>query len=359
MGRLALILVAWLGMLTGSPRAEAAAGADAFFGLLRVRDLTPFGFRRLDMRPSASAFAPKDGPSIELDLGYQNTWAVSRDVAQYLERRPRGSLTEADVAAIHAMPGEQFLVDMEGALLDVALNWPIDERLSAYAVLSLADFGGGFMDGLIEGFHGMFGFGDAGRPGLRGNQFNVLMDLKGTQFTQLDRSDKSGLLDPVLGVRYALTGRPDHANVVADAAIKIPVGSDSLLSSKRVDVGSQITAQVFRARHAFYANAAIVYYGGSPAPLRDPAMWVPTGILGYEYRWLEKTNLIAQAYASRSVFTSGTTDLKELTATKYQASFGLRQRMARGYWSMALTENVRNFNNTPDFGMQLGVGYNL
>lgn len=359
MVRCILIFAACLGLLSAAPGAEAAAGGDAFLGLLRVRDMTPFGFRRLDMRPSPSAFAPSDGPSLEVDLGYQNTWALSRDVEQYLAARPRGPLTDADVAAIRARPGEHYLVDMEGALLDVALNQPIDERLSAYAVVSLADFSGGFMDGLIEGFHGAFGLGDAGRPGMTRNRFNVFMDLKGTQFAQLDRSAKTGLLDPVFGLRYALTGRPDHANVVAEAAIKIPLGSDNLLSSKRVDVGAQITAQLFRGRHALYANAAAVYYGGSPAPLRDRAMWIPTGILGYEYRWLESTNLIVQAYASRSVFTSETTDLKELSGSKYQASFGVRRRRANGYWSLAFTENLRNFNNTPDFGLQLGIGCNL
>ena len=40
-----------------------AAGADEsdYFGLLRARDLTPFGFLRLDMRPTHARVAPEGG----------------------------------------------------------------------------------------------------------------------------------------------------------------------------------------------------------------------------------------------------------------------------------------------------------
>ncbi len=33
-----------------------------------------------------------------------------------------------------------------------------------------------------------------------------------------------------------------------------------------------------------------------------PGAVVPTGVVGYEYRWYPSTNLIAQLYASRSVY---------------------------------------------------------
>src|SRR2546422_3136813 len=43
------------------------------FGLLRERDLTPFGFLRLDMRPAHAVWAPPGGWGVEVLLGYQNT----------------------------------------------------------------------------------------------------------------------------------------------------------------------------------------------------------------------------------------------------------------------------------------------
>lgn len=64
-----------------APVANAAdADESDFFGLLRARDLTPFGFLRLDMRPTHARIAPDGGWGLELELGYQNTWALSPEV---------------------------------------------------------------------------------------------------------------------------------------------------------------------------------------------------------------------------------------------------------------------------------------
>lgn len=331
---------------------------NGFLGLLPVRDLTPFGFLRLDMRQSPTTFARWKRPSIGIDLGYQNTWALSDDMRQYLRSRPRGPLTQADIANIRAMPGEHFLVDGEIALLDAALNYPLTERLGVYAVLSAASYTGSFMDGLVEGFHRAFGLDQAGRPGLTRNQFNIFYDLKGVQYAELDRPSDTGLLDPVVGVRYVLTPEPGSLDVVLESAVKIPLGGDAFFSTGRVDVGTQLTAQMIMGpSHAFYASGALVYCSGSPAPFHDPATVVPTGIVGYEYRWRPSTNLIAQMYASRSVYGAAMTDLDELRTTKYQVSVGVRQRLERGYWSFGVTENVINFNNSPDIGFQVGLGF--
>ena len=348
-----------LSLVTGAVEAQEISGpaGNGFFGLLPVRDLTPFGFLRLDMRQSPAAFSASRSPSIEIDLGYQNTWALSDDVRQYLRSRPRGPLTQADIANIRAMPGEHFLVDGEIALLDVAVNYPLTERLGVYAVLSAASYTGGFLDDLIEGFHGAFGIDQAGRPGLTRNQVNLFYDLKGVQYSELDRPDEWGVLDPVLGLRYALVPNPTSLDVVLEMAVKIPLNGDEFFSTGRVDVGAQLAARLIEGQHAFYASGALVYYSGSGAPFHDSATVVPTGIVGYEYRWYPSTHLIAQLYASRSVYGAAMTDLDELCQTKYQVSVGVRQRLERGYWSFGVTENVIDFNNSPDIGFQVGLGF--
>ena len=355
----ALCLSALLAVPPCHALAADGVGSRGFFGLLPVRDMTSFGFVRLDMRQSPATFATSERPSIEFDFGYQNTWALSEDVEQYLQSRPRSALTQADVANIRALPGEQFLVDAEVALIDVTFNYPITNRLGTYAMLSAASYHGGFMDGVIENFHSAFGFEQYGRPGLTRNQFNLFYDLKGIQYTQLDRPSDRGLLDPVLGLRYALMPRPNSFNVVLDAAIKVPLGGDVFFSTGRFDVGAQLTAQWHMDRHAFYASGALVYYGGSPAPFNDSSQIVPTGIVGYEFRWLQNTNLIAQFYVSRNTVRDGQSDLDKLRSNKYQLSLGVRHRLQRGYVSAAFTENLQHYNNTPDFGLQISAGFNL
>src|SRR5206468_5461170 len=127
------------------------------FGLLRERDLTPFGFLRLDVRPAHAVWAPTGTWGVEVLLGYQNTWAMSPNVEQYLKSLPgRRRLGPADVAAIRALPGEAYLVDLELGLLDVTLHRKLADHWSVNATFSAVNYSGGFMDGAIESFHKTF-----------------------------------------------------------------------------------------------------------------------------------------------------------------------------------------------------------
>src|SRR5215467_14497258 len=101
------LLVPALALAEPASDAESQAGAPAHYGLLRMRDLTPFGFLRLDMRPASAVPVPPGTWGVEVDLGYQNTWALSPNVEQYLESLPgRRKLGPAEIQAIRDLPGE-------------------------------------------------------------------------------------------------------------------------------------------------------------------------------------------------------------------------------------------------------------
>jgi hypothetical protein len=110
-------------------------------------------------------------------------------------------------------------------------------------------------------------------------------------------------------------------------------------------------------RHAWYANAAAVYYAGARIPVPQDSQIVPTLVFGYEYAMTGTTNLNLQAYISESVYTHRQTDLDELLGEKYQLSIGLRHRSNNMLFTFGITENLQNFNNTPDIGFQLGFAY--
>ena len=48
------------------------------------------------------------------------------------------------------------------------------------------------------------------------------------------------------------------------------------------------------------------------------------------------------------------TDLDELLGEKYQLSIGVRHRYENMLFTFGITENLQNYNNTPDIGFQLG-----
>ena len=329
------------------------------FGLLRERDLSPFGFLRLDMRPAHAVWVPPGSWGVEVLLGYQNTWLLSPNVEQYFESLPgRRRLGPADVEAIRALPGEAYLVDLELGLVDVALHWQLTEHWSVNATISGVSYRGGFLDGTIESVHKAFGWGLFGRPAVARNNYNVILDLKSVNTPLLlNAPSDGGLLDPTFGLRYSVVAAPSPWNLVLEGAVKVPIdGQREFLSNGNTDVGLQATLQRFAGRHAGYASAAAVRTKGGGLTSNDRSQLVPTYIFGYEYSVSQSTGVVAQLYVSRSLLKHEDTDLDDLLAPKYQVSLGVRHRIDASVWSFAITENIKS-SNVPDFGFQIGWTY--
>lgn len=340
----------------------AVSAADAqFYGLLRARDLTPFGFLRLDMRPSYAVSVEPGSWALETELGYQNTWALSPEVETYLtslEPQGRRNLGPAELQAIQALPGENYLVDVESASLDVTLHYKFSANWTGYFIASAVSYQGGFLDSAIEGFHDSFGFSTFGRPAAQRNDVNLIYDLKSTQTAYFGAPTDGGFTDPTLGLRYVGFQMSDVWKLSLEAAVKVPVaGRRLLLSTGRTDYGVQTSLQRFGQHHALYLNLAAVYYAGAADPAPQDSQVVPTVIVGYERKLTDRTNINLQGYVSKSVYSHDQTDLDELLGEKYQLSLGVRHRIERFLISFAVTENLQNINNTPDIGFQLGLAY--
>jgi len=330
-------------------------------GLLRARDLTPFGLLRLDMLPAHTADAQAGTWTFEVQLAYQNTFIMSKNVRGYLEQRQigRAPIRPQDAAAILALPGDAYYIDGEVGLVDLIVQRRIDEYWSAYLTIPYIHYGQGAFDSIIESFHDTFGFSQQGRDLVARNRFQLLYKLGDIRFAQLERNTKGGLGDPVLGIRYSLPEPRFGWDVVVEAAVKFAVdGERFLLSTGEHDVGIQATLQRRlgeAGRHAVYLAGSAVYYAGGPEIPADETQIIPTVIVGYSFGISRHTSLIMQGYASRSVIRH--TDIDELADNKYQLSLGVQTRGRNVLWSFAITENISNFSNTPDVGVQLGAAY--
>jgi hypothetical protein len=359
--RTGFVIALILALLAQAGGGAAWAGEGQFYGLMRERDLTPFGFMRLDMRPAHAVSTEPGSWAVETDAAFQNTWALSPEVEKYLtglEASGRRELGPEEVQAIRDLPGENYLVDLEAAVYDVTVHYKLARDWSAYLVASGVSFRGGFMDDTIESFHESFGFSTFGRPALARNRVNTIFDLKGSSYTNLDAGSTGGLLDPVFGLRYSSPQRVRGWNFSVEGAAKVPVaGQRDFLSTGRLDVGLQASAQRFGSRQAFYVNAAAVWYGGGQAPSPTQKQLVPTLVVGYERKLTARTNVNLQAYVSPSLYSHEETELRELRANKYQMTLGLRHRVENHVWTFGITENLQNINNTPDVGFQVGYAW--
>jgi hypothetical protein len=247
---------------------------------------------------------------------------------------------------------------MELAELDVTLHYKFTDRWGAYVVMSGVNYSGGFLDSAIESFHDTFGFENNGRETVRRNDVNMVADFESASFAFLGAPTHGGMLDPTIGLRYSSGGQVRGWSYVLEAAAKVAWrGRRDFLSTGETDYGVQATLQRFGEHHAWYLSASAVYFDGSSSMIESGSLIVPTLVLGYERQLGDKTHLILQGYVSDSVYTRDETALGELLAVKYQLSLGLYRRFGRGVLSFAITENLQNFNNTPDVGLQLGWAY--
>jgi hypothetical protein len=346
-----------LAFATAPAWAEPPEGGQ-FYGMLRARDLSPFGFLRLDMRP-AHAVALAEGEWImESELGYQNTWALSRNVEKYLvglESQGRREIGPDEIAAIQQLPGENYLLDVELATLDFSMQYKISDHWSTYTIVSAVSYEGGFLDSAIESFHDSLGFSTFGRPAAKRNDTNLIIDLKSASVVMLKAPKTRGFTDPTFGLRYTGFALPAPWQMSLELAVKVPLeGERPLFSTGRIDYGSQVSLRRLGRRNGFYLDLSTVYYAGERQPVPHEAQFVPTVILGWEYQLTAHTNLQLQGYASRSVYREEQTDLDELLSEKFQLSLGVRHRVNDFLISFAATENLQNLNNTPDIGFQIG-----
>ncbi len=340
-------------LLLSATAVESAADSPES-AVLRARDLTPFGLLRLDLRPATMHADRVDRWTFELQAAYQNTFIASENVKGYLQTRDAGRapIRPQDAQAILALPGDAYYLDVEVGAVDLILRRGLTDTLGVFFELPYLHYGEGQLDSFIEDFHSAFGLGQMGRDLVARNRFQMIYRLGDAQRAQLDREVQGGFGDPIVGLRYTPTGRGAW-DLTVETAMKLAVaGQRPLLSTGKQDIGTQAALQRRVGRHALYGSVSAVYFSGG-MPESPGAQIIPTLVLAYTFAATQHTSFVLQSYASRSVVRD--TGLRELRDNKYQLSFGVQSRIRDWRWSLALTENIANFDNTPDIGVQLAL----
>jgi hypothetical protein len=186
------------------------------------------------------------------------------------------------------------------------------------------------------------------------NSFQLVTSMGDGSSIAILSEPSADLGDPVTGVRYSLFTQPGKWNLIVEGAAKWAIGDQSLVSSGRHDFGGQATLQRFFERHALYLSGSIVYFR-APFPGVNDSDYVPTLIAGWEFRVTSRTNGILQFYASPSIVQDST--VEELKEDKFQLTLGVQSRRGNTVWRFGITENLSNFQNTPDIGVSLGAAH--
>ncbi|MEM1203739.1 MAG: DUF3187 family protein [Acidobacteriota bacterium] len=329
---------------------------------LRLRDFTFPSFLVLGFAPTPAAALGRGNWAFELHYSKINDFQVSQAVEDYLEstrgemdRRPLGP---EDVDFILGLPeGDAFYIDGEFDFFDFALHWGVTDRLDIGASFYYIDYSGGSLDGTIFDFHDQFGYGQQGRNFVADDQFQIIFGSGETPLQILDDGeDSGGFSDPSFFIRYAFEPR-GRWQFALQTGLKVPIASTSkFLSTGNLDVGVQLTADRRWGRNALILNASLVSAGEFDQTDFDPPLLPSLNVsyIRHLQRW-PKARAILQANIAEHPFR----DLvdSDLSEPQFQMTAGLKWDTELGVFGLALTENLLNYDNTPDIGLHFSWGF--
>ncbi len=216
---------------------------------------------------------------------------------------------------------------------------------------------GGFTDGLIDGFHELFGFPDAGRDDVPRDRLRYRLEYNGETLVDIDES--VGHLGDVrgwLGVRV-YQGRARQA--VLRAMVKAPSGSlDTLSGSGGTDVavwGEWVDDAIlagFGARLTAGAGILVPGDGDLPSPAQQNAVF--TGHLGVQFPVTHWLTLRGQLDAHSEVLDTG---LRQAADGAVQGTLGATVGIGSASWlDLGLSEDLTSAS-APDvvFLVRFGV----
>jgi len=348
-----------LAVAVGPLRAGAdAPPSDPSFGdPVPLRGQMPSGLPFLELPPASAFLLPRGAFRFSVGLAYENTHAVSDDLVRTYNDGARHLLTLSDLESIAAgsKEGTAYLVDGETLRLALGGAFGLGARLEAAFELPILLHTGGFMDGTIEGYHDLLGFGDGGRSAFEQDRYIVAYaDPDGTFYLE-GAPDGIRPGDLALMLRGSLFQSPTGGSALAaTVGIEIPTGdADRLEGNGAFDAAFGIEASWRFRRSSMHAGGRYARPGGW-----DAAPWVDLGgrlggFAAWERRFGQDWGMLAQV-----VFGGGPMPHRveaDLGDRTIELALGVRLRAgAAGEIQMALLENLLPSKNAPDIGAYFG-----
>ena len=319
-------------------------------GPFMQRDQFPVRMLFLGLRPDAGDLLPRRSARWAVRFDYANTYASTL---------PVGDTLIAD-DYYRAAPANEYrlFVDSETLRVSVDLDWRIASRVQIGATVPFLKHGGGFLDGAVEGFHRMFNLSNGGREWAPRNDYGVFV-VRNRRFWI--RSVESAAFRPgdlVLRVKTPLYLGGRNVTLALAGAVKLSTGNlETLTGSGGTDFQAALFATWRPEQHlVFHANLAHSRLGrpshGEGFPLRS----ITSLVLAFEYRTTGRLAALVQTQTNIGPFPGSR--LGPLNRTAIEATAGVRYALSESLsLDLALTENLSQYQNTPDVGFHAGIAW--
>jgi hypothetical protein len=246
----------------------------------------------------------------------------------------------------------RFLVDGEARSLGLDVRRGVTPSLSVGARLTLKWRGGGILDGLVDGFHSLFGLPDNGRTLLPRDRLQVVGRDAGSDPIHWNGAGGIGLANLELSLLQAIRSSRSGWALSVAARVGLPTATGPFAGTG-AGAGAQLVAarSIGRALDVYLGIGATAHLEDRLAGLRYPR-FQPQGFAAVEWRAGPRVSLLAQANASGRLVE----DLPDARRLRVEMRVGTKIDVGdRLGLEIALTEGVVNVDSTVDFGMLLGV----
>jgi len=297
------------------------------YGPLRLGSQSPYQSVRYGIDPRTPSTLMKDEWEVHVSESWSNTFVYDTD--------------------------HSILLDYEMLDTRLSLAYGVTQALSLEFEWENRILFGGVMDRFINAFHRTFGLTDAGRHNFPRNQIQIQVpDDKGNPATNIDSSFSTNSL--ILTTEYMWTPGSETWPAFS-TAISLRANLDNHLDiSGRMPVeplisisGSKSVWELY-----FYATLAFGYFGTEHIGDIDLRSTQWSGVLATEWRFTSNMSLILQYLWSKGV-AQGKGDFSQ---SSNEITLGWKWELApKTVFEFGLIENIINFDNSPDFGVHLGL----
>ena len=299
------------------------------YGPIKLPSQSPFQALRLGMIPLTPSTLSRGQKEVRGAASWVNIWNVSE--------------------------GEYFF-DYEMLQTTLTFDYGISDTLQIGVGAEVRGRGGGFMDGFIQGFHDLFGIDQSGRDRVPKGDFTFEIDPSGTRPGVAFTSDDRGIFSQniLITLQHNVTCGTSRLPAFSYAVTaRVEVGdSHDLEGGTDLDIGASVSLS--RRFGEFYAYGTLGYsrFGRErfhDIELRNDQL---TGLLALEWRFTPWVSVLVQYLMSEGV----AEDLGEISKPSHEVTLGWKGEIKKGtVLEVGLIENVITYDNSPDFGIHVGV----
>jgi len=247
-----------------------------------------------------------------------------------------------------------YLVDVEIYTLNNRISYQVLNNLSIEMSIPVHHYGGGSMDGLIEGFHDMFGLGQHNRTNAERDETNLFfVDRNDTILYNGDHISGSYLGNCEIG--GALNIFQGAHNATMRFLLKLPTSQEeSLFDQNSFDMTLQGLYTWHKGRWSGYHAVSLTRFGSDGNGAIDFYRIRGATMNTFEYRVSNEMSFILQTSAASAIG-----DYPEFDSPIIETTLGFKHKLHYGVLEFGLIENLFFFDNSPDFGVHLGysVGF--